>query len=58
MAEALLLVLWVGTSLFFIIREIKGKENRESHEMWLSELRECLHSIENEFTRHSQKITK
>lgn len=51
MTEAILSALWVGTALFFIIREIKVKEHRESHEYWLFELRECLHSIENEFAR-------
>ena len=57
MTEAILLALWVGTALFFIVREIKAKENRESHEYWLSELRECLHSIENEFSRCCFEIT-
>ena len=56
MTEAILSALWVGTALFFIIREIKVKEHRESHEYWLFELRECLHSIENEFKRKCQDI--
>lgn len=58
MSEAILLALWVGTSLFFVVGEIKAKENRENHELWLSELRECLHSIENEFSRQCLDITK
>ena len=58
MSEAILLALWVGTSLFFIMREIRQKENRESHEWWLSELRECLHSIENDFSRCCLDITQ
>ena len=58
MSEAILLGLWVGTALFFIVRETKAKTNRESHEWWLSELRECLHSIENEFSRRCLDITQ
>lgn len=58
MSEAILLALWGGTSLFFIIREIRQKENRENHEWWLSELRECLRSIENEFSRRCLDITQ
>ena len=58
MSEAILLALWVGTTLFFIIREIKAKEKRESHEWWISELRECLHNIENEFSRRCLEITQ
>lgn len=56
--EAILLSLWMVTSLFFICRDIKAKSNRESHEYWLSELRECLHSIENEFSRCCLDITQ
>ena len=58
MTEAILLILWIGTSLFFICKDIKEKSDRESHEYWLSELRECLHSIENEFSRRCLDITK
>ena len=58
MSEAILLTLWVCTSLFFICREIKANSNRESHESWISELRDCLHSIENEFSRRCFEITK
>lgn len=57
MSEAILLSLWISTSLFFIIREIKAKSDKERHEYWLSELRECLHSIENEFSRRCFEIT-
>ena len=56
-AIAILLVLWVSTAFFFIIRDEKAKENRESHEWWLSDLREVLHSIENDFSRNCLKIT-
>ena len=58
MAEAILLVLWVGTSLFFIWREKKASDDRESHEWWLSEVKECIHSIECEFRRNCQKIVE
>ena len=56
MSEAILLTLWVSTSLFFICREIKNKNDRESHEWWLSDLRGCIHSIERHFSRACEKI--
>lgn len=56
MTEAILLALWVGTALLFICREIKTKEDRESHEWWLSDLRECIHSIERHFSRDCERI--
>lgn len=58
MTEAILLALWVGTTLFFICREIKQKSNRESHEWWLSDLRDCLHSIEGEFRWRCHEIAE
>lgn len=56
MTEAILFALWVGTALFFTCREIKAKNDRESYEWWLSELRECIHSIERHFSRECEKI--
>ena len=56
MIEAILSALWVGTALFFICRETKAKNNQESHEWWLSDLRECIHSIERHFSRECEKI--
>lgn len=58
MSEAILLALWIGTALFFTIWEKKARDDRENHEYWLSELRECLHSIENEFSRRCLDITQ
>lgn len=58
MTEAILLVLWAGTVLFFICREIKINNGRESHEWWLSDLRDCLHSIEGEFRWHCREIAE
>ena len=58
MAEAILLALWIGTVLFFICREKKVNDKRESHEWWLSDLRDCLHSIEGEFRWHCQEIAE
>lgn len=56
MTEAILLALWMGTILFFGIREYKERKKRESHEYYLSELRYCLHSIEHEFQESCQEI--
>lgn len=58
MGEAILLALWAGTSLFFICREIKTKDDRESHEWWLSEVKDCISSIEGEFRCNCKKITE
>ena len=58
MTEAITLALWVGTTLFFICREIKKNDDRKSHEWWLSDLRDCLHSIEGEFRWSCQEITE
>ena len=58
MTEAIMLALWVGTTLFFVCREIKQKNDRESHEWWLSDLRDCLHSIEGEFRWRCQEIAE
>lgn len=58
MTEAILLALWMGTTLFFICREIKMNNDRKSHEWWLSDLRDCLHSIESEFRRRCQEIAE
>lgn len=58
MVEAILLALWIGTALFFICREKKINDNRESHEWWLSDLRDCLRSIEGEFRWHCQDIAE
>ena len=57
MGEVIALVLWGGTTLFFVCREIKQKDKRDSEEYWLSELRECLHGIEREFSRCCLSIT-
>lgn len=56
MTEAILLALWVGTALFFIVREIKAKNDRERHEWWLSDLKDSIHSVENEFRRQCQQL--
>lgn len=58
MTEAIMLALWVGTTLFFVCREIKQKSDRESHEWWLSDLRDCIHSIEGEFRWRCQEIAE
>lgn len=58
MTEAILLVLWFGTVFFFGYREMKQRHERECHERWLSELRDCLHSIESEFRWRCQEIAE
>lgn len=44
-------------ALIIILAYQSQKErDRESHEWWLSELRECIHSIERHFNRECEKI--
>ena len=57
MTEAILLVLWVGTSLFFMYREMKANKDREDHDWWRSDCKDCLHRIESEFREKRQKIS-
>ena len=58
--KEILTALWIGTTvliiLFFSFREIKAKETREGHEWWLSELKDCIHSVERHFSRECEKI--
>ena len=56
MAEAILLVVCFGLVMFIGIRETKARQDRENREWWLSEVRECIHSIEFEFRCDCQKI--
>jgi hypothetical protein len=58
MTEAILLALWIGTALFFICREIKMNDDSKTHKWWLSELRDCIHSIECEFRWRCQEIAE
>ena len=58
MVEAITLILSFGTIMFFVCKEIKEKDERDSRASWLSDLRECLHSIEREFSRECLDITK
>lgn len=58
MTEAILLGLCGCTALFFICREIKINDDRKSHNRWLSELRDCLHTFEYEFRLRCQEISK
>ena len=56
MTEAILFIVCFGLVMFIGIRETKLREDRESHATWLSEIRECMHGIECEFSRKCEKI--
>lgn len=58
MVEAILLVVCFGLFMFIGIRETKTRQDKENHAIWLSECRECTHSIENEFRRRCHEITE
>lgn len=58
MGESILLILWVVTTIFLGVKIETDRKSRESHEWWLSEVRECIHSIEYEFHRKCEKIAE
>ena len=58
MAEAILLVLWVGTTIFLGCKIDSDRKKRESREWWLSDVKGCIHSIESDFRRNCKKITE
>lgn len=58
MVEAILLTLWLGTALFLGYKIDSDRKNRESHEWWLSEVKDCISSIEGEFRCNCEKITE
>lgn len=58
MGEAILLMLWFGFTLFLIIKEKHDRDTREGREWWISEVRECIHSIELEYQSKCEKITE
>lgn len=57
MAETILLVLWMGTALFFTCRNIKLNNERKNHKSWLADCKDCLHGIECEFRHKCQELT-
>jgi hypothetical protein len=58
MGESILLLLWVATTIFLGVKIETDRKNRESHEWWLSEVKECIHSIECEFRHKCEKIAE
>lgn len=58
MGESILLILWVATTLFLGIKIENNRKNRENHAMWLSDVRDSIHTIECEFRRKCEKIAE
>lgn len=56
MVEAILSALLFVALIILLAYQNKKDRDRESHEYWLSELRECIHSIERHFSRECEKI--
>ena len=56
--EVILLIICVGSWLFWGMKEHINRKKREGYEWWLSDIRECIHSIECEFRRNCQNIAK
>lgn len=56
MGESILLVLWFGTTLYLGLKLDKERKDRENHEWWLSDVKDCIHSVEHEFQYNCEKI--
>ena len=57
MGESILLLLWVGTTIFLGCKIGSDKKQREDHDWWLSDIKECIHSIQSDFKHNCEKIT-
>lgn len=58
MTEAILLILWIGTTIFLVFKIDKDKKERELHQRWIVESRACLRSVECEFRRRCRETTE
>lgn len=58
MGTALLLVLWVSTTIFLCLKIESDRKKREQREWWLSDVKDCIYSIEREFQWNGKKITE
>lgn len=58
MLEIILSLAAFSLIMYIIIHDYNTRQNKESHERWLSECKDCLHSIENEFRHRCEEITK
>ena len=58
MGEALLLALWLGTTIFLGCKIERGRKERESREWWLSDVKGCISGIKGDFRRDCEKIAE
>ena len=58
MGESILLLLWIGTTIFLGCKIESNKKAHESRELWLSDVKGCIHSIESDFKHNCEKITE
>lgn len=58
MGEIILSIVAFALFMYIVIHDYNTRKNKESHESWLSECKDCLHSIENEFRHRCEEITK
>lgn len=58
MVEAILLIACFALFMYIGIRDYITRNERESHEWWLSEVKACIHSIEYEFREKCQIIVE
>ena len=56
MGEAILLSLWLATTIFLVCKIKRDRKSRESREWWLSDVRDCMRGIECEFQQNCEKI--
>lgn len=58
MGETILLIVCFGLIVFFGIRDMKARQDRESHEWWLSDVKACIHRVECEFQWRCREIAE
>ena len=57
MGEIIMTAIAAALFLYIVIHDYNTRKNKESHESWLSECKDCLHSIESEFYHECRDLT-
>lgn len=58
MVEIILSIVAFALIMYIIVHDYNSRQNKASHERWISECNDCLHSIESEFRNRCEEITK
>lgn len=57
MGEIILSIVAFALFMYIVIHDYNTRKNKESHESWLSDCKDCLHSIESEFYLKCKTLT-